>query len=100
MRNAVILSGAKHDQTPHRVPFLAVGSLLWQRYEAVRAFEPILLAGEEEVQHQARIAGKHLRYTIECFAFGGGCHGAGDAEPLLLPARQGGARSVRSMLRR
>ena len=46
----------------------AVGSLLWQRYEAVRAFEPILLAGEEEVQHQARIAGKHLRYTIECFA--------------------------------
>jgi CHAD domain-containing protein len=46
----------------------AAGSLLWARYEALRAFTPVLFTGGDEVQHQARIAGKHLRYTIECFA--------------------------------
>ncbi|NTV62357.1 MAG: CHAD domain-containing protein [Oscillochloris sp.] len=46
----------------------ALGSLLWRRYEELRAFEDVLLTGPEEIQHQARITGKHLRYTIECFA--------------------------------
>ncbi|NTU86070.1 MAG: CHAD domain-containing protein, partial [Chloroflexales bacterium] len=52
---------------PLRVQDLA-GSLLWRRYEALRAFGPVLLTDSEEVQHQARIVGKRLRYTIECFA--------------------------------
>jgi CHAD domain-containing protein len=66
---------------PLRVRDLA-GSLLWGRYKALRAFEPVLLAGEEVIQHEARIAGKRLRYTIECFAEAIG--GAADAllEPL------------------
>lgn len=64
---------------PLRVRDLA-GSLLWGRYEALRAFEPVLLASEEVIQHEARIAGKRLRYTTECFAEaigGGGGRAAG-----------------------
>lgn len=52
---------------PLRVCDLA-GSLLWARYEALRAFDPMLLTGEEAILHETRIAGTRLRYTIEYFA--------------------------------
>jgi CHAD domain-containing protein len=52
---------------PTRVRDLA-GSLIWQRYEEWRAFEVVVPNGGAALLHQARIAGKHLRYTIEFFA--------------------------------
>ena len=60
----------------------AVGSLLWRRYEELRSFETVLIDGPEEIQHQARIAGKHLRYSIECFAEAIGEPTTGLLEPL------------------
>lgn len=49
------------------------GSSIWQHYEALRAYEQqIDLAGDlvaqSETLHDARIAGKRLRYVIELFA--------------------------------
>jgi CHAD domain-containing protein len=62
----------------------AAGSLLWRRYEDLRAFETVLIDGPEEVQHHARIAGKHLRYTIECFAEAIGDPATGLLDPLSI----------------
>lgn len=44
------------------------GSAIWRRYELWRAYEAALPAGDEAVLHQARIAGKRFRYTLEFFA--------------------------------
>jgi CHAD domain-containing protein len=44
------------------------GSAIWRHYELWRAYETLLPGGSDENLHQARIAGKHLRYTIEFFA--------------------------------
>ena len=44
------------------------GSAIWRHYELWRAYETVLPGGSDENLHQARIAGKHLRYTIEFFA--------------------------------
>jgi CHAD domain-containing protein len=51
---------------PARVRDVA-GSAIWQRYEQWRAFEVVLNDGTDEVLHEARIAGKRLRYTFEFF---------------------------------
>jgi CHAD domain-containing protein len=44
------------------------GSAIWRRYELWRAYEVGLHEGSVETLHQARIAGKRLRYTLEFFA--------------------------------
>ncbi len=50
-----------------------VGSMLWRRYEEVRAYErlvdptPPLAPEAEETLHMARIAGKRLRYVLDTF---------------------------------
>lgn len=44
------------------------GSTIFRRYELWRAYEVGLSRGDDETLHQARIAGKHLRYTLEFFA--------------------------------
>jgi CHAD domain-containing protein len=44
------------------------GSAIWRRYELWRAYETVMQGASDETLHQARIAGKHLRYTIELFA--------------------------------
>jgi CHAD domain-containing protein len=44
------------------------GSAIWRRYELWRAYEVILPNAESETLHQARIAGKRFRYTLEFFA--------------------------------
>lgn len=44
------------------------GSAIWRRYELWRAYETVLQGASDETLHQARLAGKHLRYTIELFA--------------------------------
>lgn len=51
------------------------GSLIWQRYEDVRAYETRLdlrngngVHEHDEELHQTRIAGKRLRYVLEMFA--------------------------------
>ncbi len=44
-----------------------LGSTLWQRYEAVRAYEVVLPAAPPETLHALRIECKYLRYTLEFF---------------------------------
>jgi CHAD domain-containing protein len=44
------------------------GSAIWRRYEQWRAYEVALAQPSDETLHQARIAGKRLRYTLEFFA--------------------------------
>lgn len=44
------------------------GSLIWRRYEGLRSFGAVLTGASDEQIHQARIAGKRLRYTLEFFA--------------------------------
>ena len=44
------------------------GSAIWRRYELWRAYESVLPNAENETLHQARIAGKRFRYTLEFFA--------------------------------
>ena len=53
---------------PPRVRDVA-GSALWRRYEQLRAFEVFVEANNvnHEKLHQARIAGKSMRYTMEFF---------------------------------
>ena len=43
------------------------GGAIWQRYEAVRRYETVLPTASDEQLHELRIAGKHLRYTLELF---------------------------------
>ena len=44
------------------------GSAIWRRYELWRAHEVALPNATNEALHQARIAGKRLRYTLDFFA--------------------------------
>jgi len=44
------------------------GSAIWRRYELWRAYEAKLAGATNETLHQARIAGKRFRYTLEFFA--------------------------------
>jgi len=44
------------------------GSAIWRHYEQWRAYEVALAQPSDETLHQARIAGKRLRYTLEFFA--------------------------------
>jgi CHAD domain-containing protein len=43
------------------------GSAIWRRYEQWRAHEVALASPTDEALHEARIAGKRLRYTLEFF---------------------------------
>jgi hypothetical protein len=61
-------------------PFLHVSRLY--PYEELRAFDTVIIDGPEEIQHHARIAGKHMRYTIECFDEAIGAPATGLLEPL------------------
>jgi CHAD domain-containing protein len=46
----------------------AIGSVIWRRYEEIRAFEEVMPAAASQSQlHEVRIACKHLRYVLEMF---------------------------------
>jgi CHAD domain-containing protein len=63
-------AGVLESPEPHiseRVRDFA-GSAIWRRYELWRAYEVVLPNAANEILHQARIAGKRLRYTLEFFA--------------------------------
>ena len=45
-----------------------IGSATWRHYEHWRVYETVLPGAVDATLHQARIAGKHLRYTLEFFA--------------------------------
>jgi CHAD domain-containing protein len=49
---------------PHHVRDTAA-SRIWEAYEQVRGYEPVLRWADVETLHELRIAGKWLRYTIE-----------------------------------
>jgi CHAD domain-containing protein len=57
------------------------GSAIWRRYELWRAYEVLLPNATDETLHQARIAGKRLRYTLEFFGEALGPH----VEQVLTP---------------
>ncbi len=65
-------AGLEHWDTTLRVRDLA-GSTIWRNYEALRVHELIIdpqveVNNPAEALHQARIAGKQLRYVLELFA--------------------------------
>jgi len=49
---------------PHRVRD-TTSSRVWNAYEQVRGYEPVLRWADVETIHELRIAGKWLRYTLE-----------------------------------
>ncbi|MEA2620147.1 MAG: hypothetical protein QOC97_920 [Chloroflexota bacterium] len=49
---------------PHRVRD-TTSSRVWNAYEQVRGYEPVLRWADVETLHELRIAGKWLRYTLE-----------------------------------
>jgi len=49
---------------PHHVRD-TTASRIWEAYEQVRGYEPVLRWADVETLHELRIAGKWLRYTIE-----------------------------------
>ena len=59
------------------------GSAIWRRYELWRAYEVVLPNAESETLHQARIAGKRFRYTLEFFADALGPHVEQALTPLI-----------------
>ncbi len=59
------------------------GSAIWRRYELWRAYEVVLPNAESETLHQARIAGKRFRYTLEFFADALGPHVEQALAPLV-----------------
>ena len=59
------------------------GSAIWRRYELWRAYEVVLPNAESETLHQARIAGKRFRYTLEFFADALGPHVDQTLAPLI-----------------
>jgi CHAD domain-containing protein len=61
---AGLASGAGIDASTRVRDF--AGSAIWRRYEQWRAHEGALAS--DEGRHEARIAGKRLRYTLEFFA--------------------------------
>ena len=76
---AHFLTASDASDAPAPVPTprvrYAAGSAILQRYEHLRAYETVVPAHGEHIDpekmallHQMRIAGKHLRYTLELFA--------------------------------
>ncbi len=59
------------------------GSAIWRRYELWRADEGALPNATNETLHQARIAGKRLRYTLDFFAEALGPHSEQALGPLI-----------------
>jgi CHAD domain-containing protein len=59
------------------------GSAIWRRYEQWRAYEVVLPNAANETLHQARIAGKRFRYTLEFFAEALGPHVEQALAPLV-----------------
>jgi CHAD domain-containing protein len=49
---------------PHRIRD-TTASRVWNAYEQVRAYEPVLRWADVETLHELRIAGKWLRYSLE-----------------------------------
>lgn len=63
---AGVAAGAADPPAPVQVRHV-LGSTLWQRYEAVRAYEVVLSAAPPATLHALRIECKYLRYTLEFF---------------------------------
>jgi CHAD domain-containing protein len=59
------------------------GSAIWRRYELWRGYEVALPTATNETLHQARIAGKRLRYTLAFCAEALGPHSEQALDPLI-----------------
>jgi triphosphatase len=63
----VIKDGASEGVSPSQVRDFA-GSMIWSRYEAVRAYEPTIASADLPTVHQLRIEVKRLRYVLDLFS--------------------------------
>ena len=57
---------AQAEVAPYQVRHV-LASALWERYEAVRAYETVMAEATVPQLHALRITGKYLRYTLEFF---------------------------------
>jgi len=57
---------ARAEVVPYQVRHV-LASALWERYEAVRAYETVMADATLPQLHALRITGKYLRYTLEFF---------------------------------
>jgi CHAD domain-containing protein len=57
---------AQAEVAPYQVRHV-LASALWERYEAVRAYETVMADAAVPQLHALRITGKYLRYTLEFF---------------------------------
>ena len=78
------LSIAPNQPSPYQVRHV-VPRLIYTRYEAVRAYEPLLASASIELLHALRIDFKRLRYAIEFFV------------PVLGKEAKGVIRAVKGM---
>lgn len=63
---AGVIAGNASAAAPVQVRHV-LGGILWQRYEAVRAYEAVLPTATPATLHALRIECKYLRYTLEFF---------------------------------
>jgi CHAD domain-containing protein len=74
---STFLTASDSAEAPVPMPLVryAAGSLIWRSYEELRIYETVVPVRQTDLSgtnmallHQMRIAGKHLRYTLELFA--------------------------------
>jgi CHAD domain-containing protein len=65
-QGAAEITEKDNEPLPYMVQF-AVPTLIYERYAAVRAYEPVLAFASLDTLHTLRIQAKRLRYTIEAF---------------------------------
>lgn len=63
----VLKNGDLEGVVPSQVRDFA-GSMIWSRYEAIRAYEPIIASADLPTVHQLRIEVKRLRYVLDLFS--------------------------------
>jgi len=67
VEGATVAPGPDDGDTPTRLTRDRAASAIWERYEAVRAFGPVVDAADLSTLHALRIEAKRARYALEYF---------------------------------